>query len=95
MGRTDSENMGSYREFKKALGKVFGELDQRKSAAEKLAKLKQTTSVTAYITEFQTIVSSLDWDEEAKEDQGFYQYGRFQYSASYCTYSLGWSFVLH
>ena len=27
--------------------------------------------------------------------QGFYQYGRFQYSASYCTYCLGWSFVLH
>ena len=61
--------MGSYKEFKKALGKVFGELDERKSAAEKLAKLKQTTSVTAYITEFQTIVSSLDWDEEAKEDK--------------------------
>ena len=61
--------MSSYREFKKALGKVFGELDERKSAAEKLAKLKQTTSVTAYITEFQTIMSSLDWDEEAKEDK--------------------------
>ena len=61
--------MGNYREFKKALGKVFGELDERKTAAEKLAKLKQTTSVTAYITEFQTIMSSLDWDDEAKEDK--------------------------
>lgn len=61
--------MGSYREFKRALGKVFGELDERKSAAEKLAKLRQTTSVTAYITEFQTIMSSLDWDDEAKEDK--------------------------
>jgi hypothetical protein len=64
-----SKIMGNYREFKKALGKVFGELDERKSAAEKLAKLKQTTSVTAYITEFQTIMSSLDWDDEAKEDK--------------------------
>ena len=61
--------MGNYREFKKALGKVFGELDERKTAAEKLTKLKQTTSVTAYITEFQTIMSSLDWDDEAKEDK--------------------------
>ena len=64
-----SKIMGNYREFKKALGKVFGELDERKTAAEKLAKLKQTTSVTAYITEFQTIMSSLDWDDEAKEDK--------------------------
>ena len=55
-----SKIMGNYREFKKALGKVFGELDERKTAAEKLARLKQTTSVTAYITEFQTIMSSLD-----------------------------------
>lgn len=61
--------MGSYKEFKRALGKVFGEFDERKSAAEKLARLKQTTSVTAYITEFQTIMSSLDWDDEAKEDK--------------------------
>src|SRR5467141_5124900 len=30
-----------------------------------------------------------------KRDQGFYQYGRFQYSASYCTYCLGWSLALH
>ena len=64
-----SKIMGNYREFKKALGKVFGELDERKTAAEKLARLKQTTSVTAYITEFQTIMSSLDWDDEAKEDK--------------------------
>ena len=63
------EIMGNYREFKKALGKVFGDVDERKTAAEKLAKLKHTTSVTAYITEFQTIASSLDWDEEAKEDK--------------------------
>jgi len=52
--------MGSYKEFKKSLGKVFGQLDERKIAAEKLARLRQTTSVTLYITEFQTITSNLD-----------------------------------
>jgi hypothetical protein len=64
-----SKIMGSYREFKKAIGKVFGDVNERQTAAEKIAKLRQTTSVTAYITEFQTISSSLDWDEEAKEDK--------------------------
>jgi hypothetical protein len=61
--------MGSYKEFKKSLGKVFGQLDERKIAAEKLARLRQTTSVTLYITEFQTITSNLDWDEEALTDK--------------------------
>jgi hypothetical protein len=50
--------MGNYREFKKALGKVFGQIDEREIAAEKIARLKQTSSVTLYITEFQTITSS-------------------------------------
>jgi Retrotransposon gag protein len=61
--------MGNYREFKKSLGKVFGQIDERKTAAGKLARLKQTTSVTLYITEFQTIASNLDWDDEALEDK--------------------------
>jgi hypothetical protein len=61
--------MGNYREFKKALGKVFGQIDERRTAAEKLARLRQTASVTLYITEFQTITSSLDWDDEALEDK--------------------------
>ena len=47
--------LGSYKEFKKALGQVFGQIDERKTAAEQLARLKQTTSVTMYIAEFQTI----------------------------------------
>jgi hypothetical protein len=51
------------------MGQVFGEIDERKSAAEKLQRLRQTRSVTEYITEFQTITSNLDWDEEALEDK--------------------------
>src|SRR5882762_4909237 len=61
--------LGSYKELKKAMGQVFGAIDERKDAAEKLQRLRQTASVTDYITEFQVITSSLDWDEEALEDK--------------------------
>src|SRR5882762_2726839 len=61
--------MGSYKELKRAMGQVFGAIDERKDAAEKLQRLRQTRSVTDYITDFQVITSSLDWDEEALEDK--------------------------
>ena len=61
--------LGSYAEFKKALGQVFGEKNERQTAAEKLQRLRQTGTVTSYITEFQVITSSLDWDSEALEDK--------------------------
>src|SRR5882762_1065118 len=61
--------LGSYKELKKAMGQVFGAIDERKDAAEKLQRLRQTRSVTDYITDFQVITSSLDWDEEALEDK--------------------------
>src|SRR6267378_7089813 len=32
-------------------------------------RLRQTRSITLYITEFQTITSNLDWDDEALEDK--------------------------
>jgi hypothetical protein len=66
--------IGSSKELKKALNQVSGETDERKKAADKLQKLYQVRSVTEYITNFQTIISCLDWDEEALEDkfmQGF------------------------
>jgi Retrotransposon gag protein/gag-polyprotein putative aspartyl protease len=61
--------LGSYKEMKKAMGQVFGEIDERKTAARKLQSLYQTRSVTDYITDFQMITSNLDWDEEALEDK--------------------------
>jgi hypothetical protein len=51
------------------MGQVFGETNERQTAAEKLQRLRQTGSVTYYITEFQVITSSLDWDDEALEDK--------------------------
>ena len=43
--------LGSYKELKKAMGQMFGEIDERKSAAEKLQRLRQTRSDTESITE--------------------------------------------
>jgi len=44
--------LGSYKELKKAMGQVFGAIDERKDAAERLQRLRQTRSVTDYITDF-------------------------------------------
>ena len=51
------------------MAQVFGDVDERKTAARQMQKLRQTRSVTDYITEFQMIASNLDWDEEALEDK--------------------------
>ena len=61
--------LSSYAELRKAMEQVFGDIDERMSAAAKLQKLRQTTTVRQYITEFQTITANLDWDEEALNDK--------------------------
>jgi hypothetical protein len=55
--------------MEKAMAQVFGDVDERKTAAKQMQRLRQTRSVTEYITEFQMIASNLDWDEEALEDK--------------------------
>jgi Retrotransposon gag protein len=55
--------------MRKAMGQVFGDIDERKTAAQKLQKLQQTNSVRNYITEFQTITANLDWDNETLADK--------------------------
>ena len=59
----------NYKELTKAMGQVFGDIDERKTAAVRLQKLRQVTSVRQYITEFQTITANLEWDEEALNDK--------------------------
>ena len=59
----------NYAELRKAMGQVFGDIDERKTAAIKLQQLRQTTSVRQYITEFQMITANLEWDEEALNDK--------------------------
>jgi retrotransposon gag protein len=68
MERKGIRILGNYKEMKKAM-QVFGDIDERKTAAQKLRRLRQVRSVTEYITAFQTITSSLDWNEEALEDK--------------------------
>jgi hypothetical protein len=61
--------LASYRSLSKAMTQVFGDIDERKTAARKLQQLRQTTSVRSYIMEFQMITANLEWDEEALEDK--------------------------
>jgi hypothetical protein len=61
--------LSSFGEMRKAMRQVFGDIDERTAAAQKLQNLRQTRSVREYITEFQTISSSLEWDEEALMDK--------------------------
>ena len=59
----------NYKELRKAMEQVFGDIDERKTAAIELQQLRQTTSVRQYITDFQTITANLEWDEEALTDK--------------------------
>jgi Retrotransposon gag protein len=59
----------SYKELRKAMTQVFGDIDERKTAARELQRLRQTSSVRNYITEFQMITANLEWDDEALEDK--------------------------
>jgi len=42
--------LGSYKELKKAMGQVFGAIDERKDAAEKLQRLRLSASITDSVT---------------------------------------------
>ncbi|KAF7139709.1 hypothetical protein CNMCM5793_007503 [Aspergillus hiratsukae] len=55
----------SYAEFKKRLEGTFGDIDKSRNAERQLWRLKQTGSVSKLASEFQQIISHLDWDEDA------------------------------
>ena len=44
--------LGSYKEMKKAMGQVFGEIDERKTAAEKLQRLRQPDPLPTTLQNF-------------------------------------------
>ena len=54
-----------YKQFRNHLNKTFGDVDATRTAERKLRHLRQTTSATAYASEFQQIISHLDWDDDA------------------------------
>ena len=55
----------SYREFKKQLEGIFGDINSMWNTARKLWQLWQTESASWLVTEFQQLIMHLDWDEEA------------------------------
>ena len=55
--------------MKKAMKQVFGDIDERKVAAQRIQKLRQHRSVREYITQFQTITPNLEWHDEALADK--------------------------
>jgi hypothetical protein len=57
--------LDGYKNFKNHLNKTFGDVNATRTAERKLRHLRQTTSATAYASEFQQITSHLDWDEDA------------------------------
>ena len=54
-----------YGAFREAVIGVYGNLDRRGNAEDRLARLRQTRSVTTYISTYNEFVAQLDWDESS------------------------------
>jgi Retrotransposon gag protein/Zinc knuckle len=55
----------SYIQFKTDLKKVYGSINEERTADRQIRALRQTTSVTEYASKFQQILSRLDWEGNA------------------------------
>ena len=49
--------------FKKELGRIFGEIDEKKQAERAITRLKQTKSVSSYTAEFKQLQARIDWND--------------------------------
>lgn len=61
-------SIATIEDFYEQLTNTFGDPDEPLTAATKIYKLSQTTSVAAYISEFQRLSSQLTWNEDALKD---------------------------
>jgi len=52
----------SWKSFKLEIGKVFGEIDEERTAERKLQALKQTKSASQYVAEFKQLEAKVSWD---------------------------------
>ncbi|KAI9035401.1 uncharacterized protein KD926_003523 [Aspergillus affinis] len=59
------EIFASYDDFKRRLQGTFGDIDATRNAERKLWRLRQTGSVSKLASDFQQIISHLDWDEDS------------------------------
>jgi hypothetical protein len=55
----------SYAGFRRYLEQTFGDIDAEATAERKLKQLRQTTSASAYFSEFYQLISNVDWNEKA------------------------------
>lgn len=53
----------NYDAFREAVISVYGDLDRRGNAEDRLAKIKQTGSVAAYVSSFNEHAAQVDWNE--------------------------------
>jgi hypothetical protein len=55
----------SYAGFRRYLEQTFGDIDAEATAERRLKQLRQTTSASAYFSEFYQLISNVDWNEKA------------------------------
>ena len=64
-GDETKEMFEDYGNFKERLRTTFGDIDAVRNAERKLWRLRQVKSVSQYASEFQQVISQLDWDDDA------------------------------
>jgi hypothetical protein len=69
---TNKATIRSVNDFDKAFERAFFDPDKQQAAERKITTLTQTTTATAYATEFHTLLMSLDWNDAALQVQ-FYK----------------------
>lgn len=60
---TTTDVFADYRNFRQHLERTFGDIDAAQTAERKLQRIRQHSSASAYASEFQQIISYLDWPD--------------------------------
>lgn len=61
----EHELLGNYDAFRETVIGVYGDLDRRGNAEDRLGRLRQTGSVAAYISTFNEYAAQVDWNESS------------------------------
>ena len=59
------EIFGSWKRFKEEIKKVFGNVDEERTAERKLMDLRQNGSASEYASKFQQVASKTEWNDDA------------------------------
>jgi hypothetical protein len=64
--KQDTQDLfSSWDNFKKEMGRIFGEVDAENQAEKAITRLRQTKSVSTYTAEFKQLQARIDWDDAA------------------------------